>query len=129
MPLSYEERVEILKRAREVKKQKAEAKKVIETQQVEEPVKEPVKKTRKKKDKFLLDLAAKITINQMKGVSNNFSDEEIEILKQKHKEAAAAGVIETPPDLFYEALHPLSKPAEEYYEEYNKEPVENIALE
>ena len=83
----------------------------------------------KKDDRFLLDLAAKITINQMKGVSNNFSDEEIEILKQKHKEAAAAGVIETPPDLFYEALHPLSKPAEEYYEEYNKEPVENIALE
>jgi len=84
----------------------------------------------KKEDKFLLDLAAKITINQMKGVSNNFSDEEIEILKQKHKEAAAAGIISTPSDQFYQMLnHPLSKPAEEYYEEYNKEPVENIALE
>lgn len=84
----------------------------------------------KKDDIFLLDLAAKITINQMKGVSNNFTEEEIETLKQKHKEAVAAGVIETPPDQFYQMLnHPLSKPAEEYYKEYNEEPVENIALE
>lgn len=83
----------------------------------------------KNEDRFLLDLSAKITINQMKGVSNNFTDEEIETLKQKHKEAVEAGIIETPPDQFYKMLnHPLSKPAEEYYEEYNK-PVENIALE
>ena len=73
------------------------------------------------KDRFLLDLSAKITINNMKGYSNNFSDEEIERLKARHKETANAGIIETPPDIFYEQLqngwvHPLSIPAEEYYE-------------
>ena len=78
----------------------------------------------KKCDEFLLDLSAKITINKMKGYSNNFSDEEVETLKNKHKETAKLGIIETPPDIFYEQLqnktHPLSKTSEEYYEEYNK---------
>ena len=76
----------------------------------------------KKQDRFLLDLAAKVTINQMKGYSNNFSDSEIEELRAKHKEAASNGIIETPPDIFYEQLqqgwkHPLSVPAEEYYKQ------------
>lgn len=77
-----------------------------------------------KKDSFLLDLSAKITINQMKGVSNNFSDEEIEELKSRHKEMSQQGMITTPPDIFYKMInHPLSTPAEEYYEKYNKEPI------
>ena len=76
----------------------------------------------KANDRFLLDLAAKITVNKMKGYSNNFTDLQIEQLKAKHKEAANMGVIETPPDIFYEQLqngwkHPLSKPAEDYYKE------------
>ena len=80
----------------------------------------------KPSDRFLLDLSAKITINQMKGYSNNFSDEEIEALKAKHKEAAQMGIIETPPDLFYEQLqqgwrHPLSIPAEEYYKQQQEQ--------
>ena len=76
----------------------------------------------KANDRFLLDLSAKITINRMKGYSNNFTDEQIELLKARHKEAASNGIIETPPDIFYEKLqngwkHPLSKPAEDYYKE------------
>jgi hypothetical protein len=72
-------------------------------------------------ERFLLDLSAKITINQLKGVT--------------HKEMAQAGVIETPPDKFYDGLielsdgtvfeHPLSKPAEHYYEQNKKIPQEN----
>jgi len=82
------------------------------------------------KDKFLLDLAAKITINKMKGYSNNFTDEEINALKERHKETASAGIIETPPDIFYQMLqnggHPLNKPAEEYYKDNM---TSNIAIE
>ena len=76
----------------------------------------------KSRDRFLLDLSAKITINQMKGYSNNFTDEQIEELKAKHRESANLGIIETPPDIFYDQLqsgwkHPLSVPADEYYKE------------
>jgi glutamyl-tRNA reductase len=79
-----------------------------------------------KQDSFLLDLAAKITINKMNGKSNNLTDEEIDALKSRHKEAQEAGIIQTPPDIFYQMLkHPLEKPAEEYYKEYNT----NFALE
>ena len=84
-------------------------------------------------ERFLLDLSAKITINQMKGYTSGFSDEEIEEMKKIHKEMANAGVINTPPDMFYEDMiklsngitfkHPLSYPAE-YYNEINLKPVE-----
>ena len=82
-----------------------------------------------KQDSFLLDLAAKITINKMNGKNNNFTDEEIDSLKARHKQAQEAGIIETPPDMFYQMLkHPLEKSPEEYYKEYNTVP-ENFALE
>tara|TARA_S200002703_G_scaffold122370_1_gene108289 strand:- start:48 stop:446 length:399 start_codon:yes stop_codon:yes gene_type:complete len=76
----------------------------------------------KANDRFLLDLAAKITVNKMKGYSNNFTDDQIEQLKARHKEAASNGIIETPPDIFYDQIqngwkHPLSVPAEEYYKQ------------
>lgn len=86
-----------------------------------------------KQDRFLLDLSAKITINKMNGKSNNLTDEEIDTLKLRHKQAQEAGIIETPPDMFYQMLknsgnHPLEKSPEEYYKEYNTPP-ENFALE
>jgi hypothetical protein len=75
-------------------------------------------------ERFLLDLAAKITINQMKGINSGFSDEEIAEMRRTHKDMAQAGTIETPPESFYDGLiklsdgttfeHPLSKPAEYY---------------
>ena len=86
-------------------------------------------------ERFILDLSAKITINQLKGVTSGFSPEEIEEMKRTHKEMAQAGVIETPPDKFYDGLielsdgtvfeNPLSKPAEYYYEQNKKNPEEN----
>jgi hypothetical protein len=42
-------------------------------------------------ERFLLDLSAKITINQLKGVTSGFSPEEIEEMKRTHKEMAQAG--------------------------------------
>jgi hypothetical protein len=78
-------------------------------------------------ERFLLDLSAKITINQLKGLNSGFSDEEIAEMRRTHKEMAQAGTIETPPESFYDGLiklsdgttfeHPLSKPAEYYYEQ------------
>ena len=79
---------------------------------------------------FLLDIAARITINQLRGYTDKcFDDKEIQKMKQIHQEFAKMGVIETPSDMFYDDLimlsdgttfkHPLSYP-EEYYNELNK---------
>ena len=86
-------------------------------------------------ERFLLDLSAKITINQLKGLNSGFSDEEIAEMRRTHKDMAQAGTIETPPESFYDGLiklsdgttfeHPLSKPAEYYYEQNQKAPEED----
>ena len=79
----------------------------------------------KKEDEWLLDLSAKITINQQKGLDNGLTQEEVNKLKEMHRENAQAGVIETPSNYFYDGLihptngdppypHPLAKSAEEY---------------
>jgi len=85
-------------------------------------------------ERFLLDLAAKITINQLRGYDSGYTDEEIANMKQVHKEMANAGTIETPPDKFYEDIielsdgtkfkHPLSYPPEYYYNQNQEEPKE-----
>jgi len=91
----------------------------------------------KPEDSWLLDLSAKITINQQKGLDNGLSKEEVEKLKQMHKKNAQAGVIETPKDYFYDGLihptngdkpypHPLAKSAEEYNAERLKPPKDVI---
>ena len=57
------------------------------------------------KDEFLLDLSAKITINQWRGYDNNLSREEIDDMKQLHKDMMNAGEIKTlPSDEFYDKL-------------------------
>lgn len=86
-------------------------------------------------ERFLLDLSAKITINQLRGYDSGYSADEINDMKKIHKEMANAGVIETPSDKFYDDLielsdgttfkHPLSYPAEYYYDK-NKEPKEEV---
>tara|TARA_R100000951_G_C2520498_1_gene143259 strand:+ start:97 stop:480 length:384 start_codon:yes stop_codon:yes gene_type:complete len=85
-------------------------------------------------ERFLLDLSAKITINQLKGYDSGYTDEEITNMKQAHKEMAQQGIIETPPDKFYEDIielsdgtkfqHPLSYPSEYYYDKNKEEPKE-----
>lgn len=92
-------------------------------------------KTLNESERFLLDISARITINQLRGYKENcFNNDEINEMKKIHKEYANAGTIETPSDMFYEDIillsdgssfkHPLSYP-EEYYNELNKKPNDN----
>ena len=80
-------------------------------------------------ERFLLDISARITINQLRNYNEKcFNDDEIEEMRKIHKEYANAGIIETPSDMFYEDVimlsdgssfkHPLTYP-EEYYNEKN----------
>jgi len=87
-------------------------------------------------ERFLLDISARITINQLRGYKDKcFDDEEIQRMKKIHTEYANAGVIQTPSDMFYEDVimlsdgtnfkHPLSYP-EDYYNNMSlKKPDDN----
>lgn len=83
-------------------------------------------------DEFLLDLSAKITINQMKGINNGLSKEEVDEIRNIHKQNMS-GTFETPPELYYEGLmrtsdgksvvkHPLSVSEEEMFDKYRIPP-------
>jgi len=87
-------------------------------------------------ERFLLDLSAKITINQLRGYDSGYTTDQINEMKKIHKEMANAGVIETPADKFYDDIielsdgstfkHPLSFPAEYYYDKNKEEPKEEV---
>jgi len=87
-------------------------------------------------ERFLLDLSAKITINQLRGYDSGYTTDEINDMKKIHKEMANAGVIETPSNKFYDDIielsdgstfkHPLSFPAEYYYDKNKEEPKEEV---
>ena len=87
-------------------------------------------------ERFLLDLSAKITINQLKNYDSGYTTDQINEMKKIHKEMANAGVIETPADKFYDDIielsdgstfrHPLSYPAEYYYDKNKEEPKEEV---
>ena len=61
-----------------------------------------------------------MTINKMKGLSNNLSQEEVDEIKAIHKKSSNTLNFTTPPDIFYDGLlhlddgstfkHPLSVP-------------------
>jgi len=81
-------------------------------------------------EEYLLDLSAKITINQMRGYDNGLTQDEVEEIKKLHKKNMS-GTFETPPDMFYEGLikteageipHPLMKKPDEVYYENQKKP-------
>jgi len=97
-------------------------------------------------DEFLLDLSAKITINQMKGINNGLSKEEVDEIRNIHKQNMS-GTFETPPELYYEGLmrtsdgksvvkHPLTITEEEMFDKYRippkdvevKEPCEDVDI-
>ena len=73
-----------------------------------------------------------MTINSLKGYDSGYTEQEIAQMKQMHKDMANAGTIETPPDTFYDDMlklsdgttfkHPLSYPAEYYYEQNKTAP-------
>tara|TARA_R110000822_G_scaffold66717_4_gene162763 strand:- start:104 stop:469 length:366 start_codon:yes stop_codon:yes gene_type:complete len=72
-----------------------------------------------KNEYYLLDIAAKMTINQMKGITSGLSKEEVEEIRLIHKKNSEILNHETPPDIFYNGLlrdqdgneteHPLLK--------------------
>ena len=87
-------------------------------------------------ERFLLDISARITINQLRNYNEKcFNDDEIEEMRKIHKEYANAGIIETPSDMFYEDVimlsdgssfkHPLTYPEEYYNEKSLKNPDED----
>ena len=94
-----------------------------------------------KSDSFLIDLAIKATIFQMKGNQPRFTEDEIEDMKTLHKDFMKQGlIVETPTDIFYDGLlkntetgetyeHPLSKTEEEYYQENLVEKTEQLKIE
>ena len=94
-----------------------------------------------KSDSFLIDLAIKATIFQMKGNQPRFTEDEIEDMKTLHKDFMKQGlIVETPSDIFYDGLlkntetgetyeHPLSKTEEEYYQENLIEKTEQLKIE
>ena len=72
-------------------------------------------------NEFLLHLSAKITINQRKGFTNGLNQDEIDQLKEHHKNLLnTSNIFETPPDIYYDGLlhlsdgtsfeHPLATP-------------------
>lgn len=88
-------------------------------------------KTIHPKNEFLLDLAAKITINEMRNIDSDLTKEEIDSIKKMHKDTN--GVFETPPELYYDGLqrtsdgksvirHPLDVSQEEIFEKYRTAP-------
>jgi len=59
------------------------------------------------KDAYLLDLSARMTINQIKGYQDEKTDDDVKEQQQKHKEAQKHAHIITPDDLYEEGQHPL----------------------
>ena len=79
-----------------------------------------------KNDAFLIDLASRMTINQINGRLTSLSKEEIEASRTLHRLAMNTPLHETPIDIFDEKEHPLSKPAQEFYEENMTKPIDDI---
>jgi len=88
----------------------------------------------KPEDEFLLDLSAKITINQMRGLGNNLTMDQIKEMKQTHKKNMLQSVHVTPPELYEDGLmrtedgkvnrHPLDIPQEEVFDKTRVPPRE-----
>ncbi len=94
-----------------------------------------------KSDSFLIDLAIKATIFQMKGNKPQFTQEEIDDMKSLHQDFMKSGlIVETPSDIFYDGMlknsetdelypHPLSKSEDEYYNDNLVENMDQLKIE
>ena len=71
-------------------------------------------------DEFLLDLSAKMTINQIKGYKTDLTEDEIFQQIKDHKQALKDNSVNTPEGLYEEGQHPL-----ELNPYYKNEPLEN----
>jgi len=75
-----------------------------------------------KMDAFLIDLASRMTINQMKGISSELSIDEMEGVRMTHKNAMSQLVHETPNNLWEGKEHPLNKTISDYYKDNIEKP-------
>lgn len=94
-----------------------------------------------KSDSFLIDLAIKATIFQMKGNKPQFTQEEINEMKSLHQDFMKQGlIVQTPSDIFYDGMlknsetdelypHPLSKSEDEYYNDNLVENMDQLKIE
>lgn len=94
-----------------------------------------------KSDSFLIDLAIKATIFQMKGNKPQFTQEEINEMKSLHQDFMKQGlIVQTPCDIFYDGMlknsetdelypHPLSKSEDEYYKDNLVENMDQLKIE
>ena len=64
-------------------------------------------KTIAPRDEFLIDMSAKMTINQIKGYKDEKTEEEVAEQMKKHKDAQEESHIFTPEGLYEEGQHPL----------------------
>lgn len=79
----------------------------------------------KKGEEFIIELSARLTINQLNKREEQFSVEEIEELKKTYKDLTLNGLVYTPEDIQQEGKlklsngelieNPLTKSAQEYY--------------
>jgi len=67
-------------------------------------------------DAFLIEMAVKMTINQMKGFVSPDTPEEIAERKQGHLNAVQNPIQPTPEGLFNEGENPLEQPIKDYSE-------------
>ena len=85
---------------------------------------------------WILQLAAKMTINKSKNISSELTQDEIDKLRELHEKTRKQGVFETPEDYCVDGiiyptngdepyLNPLSKPAE-YYNNLRLQPPKDV---
>lgn len=74
-------------------------------------------------NKFIIEMGAKLTINQMKGKYSTLTNEEIEKVKRSNLNAYNTPVHETPYNTwYYSPDNPINKSDEELYDMTRKKP-------
>ena len=87
-------------------------------------------------EEWVLDLAAKMTINKNKGLDSELTPEEASKLRELHEKTRQQGVFETPKDYMVDGIiyptdgsepyeNPLSKP-QEYYNNLRLQPPKDV---
>ena len=76
-----------------------------------------------KSNSFLVEMTARMTINQMKGKYSDLTNEEIDKIKRANKRAYSQLVHETPPnEYYYSSNNPITWTDEELYDKTRVKP-------
>jgi hypothetical protein len=78
---------------------------------------------------FLVEMTARMTINQMKGKYSNLTNEEIDKIKRANKRAYSQLVHNTPPnEFYYSSNNPINWTDEELYDKTRVKPDEDDVI-